>query len=128
MRQEGQVVRVRQPKIEEHHVERRRRLADGPFGRPAVGGFQHFVPEIAESLEQRPPDERLVVDDEDFEEVGNFASYQKNSPRPLKPCTRFTSVLVDCQGSPAVAKSRIGPTATMRAERRPKASSLRPVP
>jgi hypothetical protein len=60
--QHFQAVAVRQLEVQQHQIDVGDRLAQGTRARLCLGDLE---PTLFQSLLQRPPDERLVVDDQD---------------------------------------------------------------
>ena len=64
-RQQRQIVHVRQAQVEHHDVERRRGRGHGAKRGARVTGLLDVETEIRQRFGDRPPNQRLVIDDQD---------------------------------------------------------------
>ena len=81
-REQLQAGQIRQPVVEHDDVDCVIAIGEQRDRRLAVPRFDDDIAVVAQRLGQRPPDQRLVVDDQDPDRSGTFPGSGKYLPAP----------------------------------------------
>ena len=110
-RQQGQIIGIRKPVVEHHHVDRLGGIRQRSNRCGSVFRFNHGVPGVTEGLSNRPPNEQLILDHEHAQTRRN--SCHRGIPRTLARGTARKPQLPSAKATgkrPTTLSSRTGPS------------------
>ena len=118
-RQQGQVVGIRKPVVEHHHVNRLGGIRQRSNRCGSVFRLNHGVPRVTEGLSNRPPNEQLILDHEHAQTRRNSCHMGKTTHTCswYREETQLTSANATGRRPTTLTSSRTGPRPLARRQR-----------